>query len=967
MSQLQDALQKFRVAPISNKKRFIDLDNPSLVYWVKSGEVNLYLTRAGESTIEGPYHHLVTIEQGNFIFPIIAGNQSIDIKIVMRKTHDAQVIPVTNSIFYVLIADYTFEVESLVHLWITKLSQCAFLMNLPTQTQSIGADSNVHLTNSSSLVADKKVVWIHMNHAIARYLSDVVVAFDSENDYFPVTEHIWLDVDAKSQVQTVSTARLIEKQCLLENIVAFNRSTFEILSVKGLINQELYQSIQFLNRQEQEKMDIEHAELSLAKIGQRSADKIEHARQTDQLMRAFMILANHLSGKIVPLKVGDKKKTIYERMKITFHRSQMAFRHVNYSKNWFQHDNGAILGFLKETKTPVALIARDGKHYECFDPDGKTIYRVTPQNSDLFEPYGYELYVNYPENDVTHAMLFEKLINLIQFDIRWVLWMSFLIGLLGLLSPYLTSVLIDQVIPNHEMHQFAWISAAIAIGVFITFLFTLTRGFAISRIKNKTGYEFQVALWDRLFRLPLSWLHDYTTGNLSWRINGADRIQAFLSVSTLEVMMNALFGLVNLIFLFYVDVSLALMSMIFLVVMLFIIGRLTKKIILEQATVHLLQSRITGRLNQLIKGIVKIRTTRSEFRAFHYWAMPYVQFREKLYHIIRAENMLNVTMGAMPFVSILFLFLIMSMGEGQNGLSTGEFVAFFMAYTALFAAIANLRGVIISVIDAYTNYDSIRQLLFSPLEKTGHPDDVKEIFGNIEILRLLFHYPRSGQNVINNISLKIEAGQFIGIVGPSGSGKTTLIKLLLNFHKPDSGHIFIDGKDLIQLDVEQVRKKFGVVFQDDQLLPDTIYRNIVGTQNISKTYLDEVVCRVGLDKDLAKMPMGIHTVVNIGGGGLSGGQKQKILIARALITQPKVIILDEALSAMDYHSQNTIVTLLRQTNATRIVVTHRVSAVKQADKILVMKEGRIVEQGKYDSLLKKQGVFYELFREQTLQ
>lgn len=221
--------------------------------------------------------------------------------------------------------------------------------------------------------------------------------------------------------------------------------------------------------------------------------------------------------------------------------------------------------------------------------------------------------------------------------------------------------------------------------------------------------------------------------------------------------------------------------------------------------------------------------------------------------------------------------------------------------------------------------------------------------------------------IIDNLSLKIKAGQYIAIVGKTGCGKSTLLRLLLGFETPKKGAIYYDNKDLSTIDLKSLRRNIGVVMQNGKLMQGDIYSNIVVAAPWLK--LDdawEAAELAGIADDIRAMPMGMHTVISEGSGGISGGQKQRLLIARAIAPKPKIIMFDEATSALDNITQRRVSESLDKLKCTRIVIAHRLSTIRQCDRIIVLDKGKIIEDGNYDELITQNGFFAELIARQRL-
>ena len=220
--------------------------------------------------------------------------------------------------------------------------------------------------------------------------------------------------------------------------------------------------------------------------------------------------------------------------------------------------------------------------------------------------------------------------------------------------------------------------------------------------------------------------------------------------------------------------------------------------------------------------------------------------------------------------------------------------------------------------------------------------------------------------MLKNISVKVRPGEFVAIVGASGSGKSTLMRILLGLERAEKGTVFFDGHDLSQADVTSVRRQIGVVMQHGQLISGSIFSNIVGTLPLTMDDAWELARLVGLEKDIRELPMGMHTLVNEGGTTFSGGQRQRILIARSLVNRPRIVFFDEATSALDNETQAIVSETLEKMHSTRIVVAHRLSTIKNADRILVIRSGEIVEEGNYETLMARNGIFAELATRQLI-
>ena len=296
---------------------------------------------------------------------------------------------------------------------------------------------------------------------------------------------------------------------------------------------------------------------------------------------------------------------------------------------------------------------------------------------------------------------------------------------------------------------------------------------------------------------------------------------------------------------------------------------------------------------------------------------------------------------------------------------SGEFVAFNASFGIFMVAMLQISDTILEVNTIIPTYENIKPILCTLPEYDEEKEDPGEIDGKIEIGHITFRYEKNGPVILDDISLKIKKGEYVAIVGASGCGKSTLLRILLGFEKAESGKVYYSGKDLETVDIRALRKQFGVVLQNGQLIAGDIFSNIVGT-NPALTIQDaeEAAHMAGLLDDINDMPMGFNTIVSEGGSTLSGGQRQRLMIARAIVNKPKILFFDEATSALDNNTQKHVSDSLDQLDATRIVIAHRLSTVMNCDRIIVLEKGKIAEEGTYKELMAKDGIFAQLAKRQ---
>ena len=378
-----------------------------------------------------------------------------------------------------------------------------------------------------------------------------------------------------------------------------------------------------------------------------------------------------------------------------------------------------------------------------------------------------------------------------------------------------------------------------------------------------------------------------------------------------------------------------------------------------------------GLVLQLISGVAKLRVSGAEDHAFRVWATDFAAMRRTAFGSGRIANVMPVLNRGFPVLSSLAIFYTMfrlqqaAVAKGETfDISTGDFLAFNAAFGIFLAAMQALGGASVEILRAIPVWERLRPILEQEAEVDSSKAAPTQLRGAIELSNVHFRYTPEGPWILRGLSLEVVPGEFVAFVGGSGCGKSTLMKVMLGFEQPQKGSVYYDGQDLSTLDARRVRQQIGVVLQESRLIPADIYRNIVG--NSSRTIADawEAAHKAGLAEDINSMPMQMHTYVSEGGGGFSGGQKQRLMIARALVHKPKILFLDEATSALDNRTQAIVTESLDRLQATRIVIAHRLSTIMGAEKICYLEDGVIAEQGTFDQLMEMDGLFAELARRQ---
>ena len=496
-------------------------------------------------------------------------------------------------------------------------------------------------------------------------------------------------------------------------------------------------------------------------------------------------------------------------------------------------------------------------------------------------------------------------------------------------------------------------------------LFQFTRGVAVLRLEGRMDASVEAAVWDRLLNLPAPFFRRYAAGDLAYRALGVGEMRQVLTDAGLTVLLTFVFSLAYFGLLFYYDVRLAGLACGVFAVALLAVGASAWVQLRYQRGVYQVRGRVGGLVLQLITGASRLRLAGAEDRALALWARDFGLQKKLAFRARLSANVLAAFNAALPALATAALFaLVASLPLGS--VSLGAFLAFYVAFVQILASAILMASVVGYAVQVVPLYERARPILEAPPEVDPAKAAPGDLSGEVELSHVSFRYQADGPLILDDVSLHVKAGEFVAFVGRSGAGKSTIIRLLLGFESPASGSIYYDREDLSGLDRQALRRQIGVVLQDGKLTPGDVFSNIVGSSPLTQDDAWEAARLAGLEEDIHEMPMGMQTVIGEGAATLSGGQRQRLMIARAVVSRPRILLLDEATSALDNRTQADVSRSLERLKATRIVVAHRLSTIRNADCIYVIDGGRIVQRGSYAELMQQPGLFADLVRRQIV-
>ena len=666
-----------------------------------------------------------------------------------------------------------------------------------------------------------------------------------------------------------------------------------------------------------------------------------------------------------PVEVPDNVTDPDEQLEICLRPYGIMRRTVALEEGWYRDAFGPMLAVRKEDGLVVALLPKSFRGYWFVDPVTGEKRRLNRQTAGLFKRDAICFYRPLPQKKLRSADLLRYLKSCLRlYDLVPVLCLTLLATLVGMLIPTVTRALTGFVLDRGNCFLLVGAASFLVAATLSSLLIQAVRGLGVTRLSLKTSLSVEAAVMARMINLPPRFFRDYSSGELSSRFRAVSQLCTLLLGSGLSMGVTSLMSLLYLTQIARFTPALAAPALLILLVV-FGVG-LASALLQTRVTRQAMElgAKENGLGYALITGVQKLKLAGAEKRAFSRWATAYAETAELVYDPPLFLKVSGVITTGVSLAGNLVLYYL----GVRSGAAPSEYIAFNAAFGTVMGAFTALTGVALNLAQIKPILDMAEPILEAEPESSERKAMVSRLSGGIELVNVRFRYNETMPYVVDGMSLKIKAGEYLAIVGASGCGKSTLLRLLMGFETPEKGAIYYDGRDMRNLDLRSLRRKIGSVTQDGTLFPGDIYSNIViSAPHLTLDEAWEAAELAGMAETIRAMPMGMHTIVSEGQGGISGGQKQRLMIARAVAPKPKILMFDEATSALDNVTQKQVSDALAGLKCTRIVVAHRLSTIRHCDRILVLDKGRIVEDGTYDELISRDGFFADLVARQRIE
>jgi len=944
----------------------LSLHDPESAWIVLEGKLDLFLVETRDGEPSGARHHFMRVEAGNPVmgFDKLSGevlgvmaNPAVGSKVLRLELKQLQQAA-TRSPESVL---------PFIEAWVESLGSAAADKSAPKKFQTLAPGIETFVKDKPSAILPLKgIVWVRHRDGKASLLGDDQMLPIKPGTFFPVSRLGWLQSYSQTHVECLDTRDWLEADPGWVGLRHFQEQLLAYLAAKRHRDEQREKArLRLMAEADANLLDSALRKLAEPFQGEEKT-LLEAGAGADPLLQVCRLVGS-ASGIQFPLVHGASEFIKHrDPVSALAQSARVRTRQVTLKGRWWELESGPMVGFLDQDKQPVALLpGRRG--YQLYDPATRAKTFVDEELAAKLHGFAYVFYRPFPSKALGVSDLLCFGLKDCGSDAATIVLMGVAAGLLGTVTPILTGIIFDSVIPGAQRATLAELSLFLVISALATALFTLTRSLATLRLQSRMEASIQAAVWDRLLALPVPFFRSFTSGDLARRSLAISQIRAVLTESALASILTGMFSITSGALMFYYSWRLALIAamLVFCSFLIFTFcGWLQVTILREVST---LGGRIAGMTLQFINGITKFRVAGTESRAFAIWAREFSKQRLLSVRAREISNLVSVFNSAFPVLAWAVIFYCASSlmkTPDTPLLTTGEFLAFMAAFVQFSTGALDLSSALISVLKVVPLYERAKPILTTLPEVLPTQSAPPDLTGRIDLHHVSFRYRDEGPLVLRDLSLSISASQFAAIVGPSGSGKSTLFRLLLGFELPGSGAIYYDGQDLADLDVQAVRRQMGTVLQGARLMTGSIFRNIVGDGTLTLDDAWAAAHLAGLADDLKNMPMGMHTVVSEGGGGISGGQRQRLLIARAIVHKPRIVLFDEATSALDNQTQAIVSHSLKALNSTRVVIAHRLSTVMRADQIYVLDKGSLVESGAYDDLMAQGGLFTQMAKRQ---
>jgi len=944
----------------------VDLDDPDFFWFVDEGAVDLFLVEKRDGVQQSAPQHLLRAAAGRLLPGVVPHDGETTLSLIAKGLPGTTIrrLPIAD-----LGTARPDELATQVDAWLSDVSAMLVrdVMNRPRPDALVepGQDLPADLR---TLSARRGVVWVSGLTAGAGLYLDLIDPVEHGPDdgpgTIPLTPASWITMLEAAPSAARASKTLAEEGLLLPALLSFHAVAF---------------ALERLNRQ---LAAVDQANLERARSTSRRSDE-EGARRrlfnlyglskergadaADSALPDALRIIGHREGISFKIPARSGRSEAAVGLDAILDASGVRARRVRLRREdkWWLGDANPMLAFREEDGRPVALVPGLLGRYREIDPSDRSSARVTAERAGRLRADAWMFYRPLPPGSAGPADLFRIAGKGLTADLVRLVLAGLPGGLIALLPALVLGLVVDDIVPGGDTGMLYAATAGLAALALIGVMLHVLQGMALMRLEGRTTSRLEAAFWDRLLRLPPGMLHRYPAGDLAMRGMTFQNLRNAVQGVVANAILSIFFLLPAFAIIFYYDTMLGGVAVAFSLLSLLLTAILGLRQVSPHGRAIGAVRRVAGRLFQIVNGISKLRVDCAEGSAFAVWARDYREQKRAELELGNLEEHLQAFCAALPFLAGAALLFAAAL-PGRAAIGVGDFLVVYTVFMVFQTAVARLGDSFGAVAAALPAFEQFRPFLAEAPEASADGEAVENLGGDILFDHVSFRYDPDGPLILDDITIHARPGEFIAIAGESGAGKSTLFRLALGLDQPSGGAVYFDGRDLRHLNVKQVRRRIGVVPQAVQLHPQDLWDNIVAHhEEVTSEEAWQAAGIAGVDDEIKAMPMGMLTPVGASAAVMSGGESQRIMIARALIRSPRILLLDEATNWLDNESQSKVMDNLAALTSTRIVIAHRLSTLQQADRIFVMRAGKVVQRGTFRDLMETEGVFRDLVRRQV--
>ena len=950
----------------------VKLDDSDSAWFIDRGTVDLFLVEFRNGVEQAAPKHLLRRESG-WLLPGVAPDKQDD------KDKGTTLHLIAKGLPGTLLKRLPASALSEVHpaelaeqtdTWLTDITDALarFVSRSPRPT-ALAEPGLARTLSPSTLSARRGVVWVSEPSLGASLFMDMLDpaelhdASGSHDAVIPLTRTSWLTLFDEATISGKSTETLAREGALLPALAFFHAVAF---------------ALERLNRRLAvvDDASLDRERTTSHRTAERTARQrlfniydlpIDRDADVDTaLADALKIVGRHQGIDFrIPARAGPSDSPV--GLVDILDASGVRARRVRFKAegSWWRGDSNALLAFRAVDGQPVALLPGMFGRYREVDPVTRRTARISADRARALQPEAWMFYPPLPSGNVTSADLLRIALHGSTADLVRLVMAGIPGGLTRLLPALALGFVANHVVAGGNAGVVYAVAVTLAAFGLLGALLHLLQSAAMMRLEGRSASRVEAAFWDRLLRLPPSTLRRHSAGDLAMSGMTFQNLRDGLQGVVAESVLSIIFLLPVFAVIFFYDATLGGIALLFSLASALVTVALGLRQMSPYGRMIRAARRVTGRLFQIVEGIAKLRVENAEGSAFAIWAQDYREQKRAELERGALEGHSRAFSAALPFLAGgVLLFTVVTVGD--RNVPVGDFLVVYTVFIAFQSAIARLGESFGTLAGMLPAFDQMRPILAAVPETEIEGAPVERLGGELLFDHVSFRYDPDGPLILDDVTIHARPGEFVAIAGESGAGKSTLFRLALGIDRPSAGAVYYDGRDLKHLNLKQVRRKIGAVPQSVRLHPQDLWDNIVAHHEGTTTEeVWQTARTAGIEREIKAMPMGMMTMVGASGSVVSGGESQRVTIARSLIGNPRVMLLDEATNWLDNESQAEVMQNLALLTSTRIVIAHRLSTLEQADRIYVMQAGRVVQAGSFSELMEVDGVFRELVKRQV--